>query len=302
MSAPQPAGYRYRGLIWPGVLIVIGAIALLVNTGIVTSDRLYRLGDLWPVLVIVLGLELFIVRTPMPAATAGIAAVLILLVAVGGSIAYVAIGPAVPTSGTVSGSAAMDGLDHASLEVDAGGATLNIAGSDLGSDLYNARIDYSGPAPNISFERSSGHVQISQNSTFHFLGSQRFVLDMKLSTKVKWTIVVHSGAAADTYDFSKLQLASLEDDTGASHEDISLGTPSGNVPIDINGGALTINLHRPTGTAADVRVSGGAVTLNFDGHVQHAVGSAESGVSASDMFTVQVNGGACTVTMDTSGS
>lgn len=302
MSASQQAGNRYGRLIWPAVLILIGAIALLVNTGIITSDRLYRLGDLWPVLLIVIGLELFIVRTPMPAGTSAVAAILVLLVAVGGSIAYVAIAPAVPGSGTVTGSAPGDGLDHASLEVDVGGATLNIAGSDLGSDLYNASIDYSGPAPSISFERSSGHVQISQNSTFHFLGSQRFVLNMKLSTKVKWTIAVHSGAAADTYDFSNLQLASLEDDTGASREDISLGTPSGSVPVTINGGALTVNMHRPSGTLASVSVSGGAVSLNFDGHQEHAVGEVGAGASGADMFNIRINGGACTVTMDTSGS
>lgn len=302
MSAPQPAGDRYGRLIWPGVLIVIGAIALLVNTGVVTSDRLYRLGDLWPVLVIVIGLELFTARTPMPAGTSAIAAVVILVLAVGGSLAYVAIGPAVPGSGTVSGSGTMDGLDHASLEVDVGGATLKIVGADLGSDLYNATIDYSGPAPNISFERSSGHVQISQNSGFHFLGPQRFVLDMKLSTKVKWTIAVHSGAATDTYDFSKLQLASLEDDTGASREDITLGSPSGNVPVTINGGALTVHLHRPSGTTASISVSGGAVSLDFDGHHQHAVGELSAGASGADMFNVRINGGACTVTMDTGGS
>jgi hypothetical protein len=301
LSAPQPAGHRYRGLIWPALLIVLGGIALLVNTGVVTSDRLYRLGDLWPVLLIVIGLELFITRTPMPAATSAVAAVLVLLIAAGGSIAYVAIGPAQAGSGTVTGSAPGNGLDHASLEVDVGGATLNIVGSDLGSDLYNARIEYSGPAPNISFERSSGHVQISQNSAFHFLGSQRFVLDMKLSTKVKWTIVVHSGAAADTYDFSQLQLSSLEDDTGASREDVKLGTPSGNVPVTINGGALTVHMHRPSGALATVSVSGGAVSLDFDGHQQHAVGQVSFGASGTDMFDVRINGGACTVTMDTSG-
>ena len=81
MSSPTP-GYRYRGLVWPAVLIVIGGIALLVNTNVISTDRLYRLGDLWPLLLIVIGLELFVMRTPLPANTAAIAAVLILLVAV----------------------------------------------------------------------------------------------------------------------------------------------------------------------------------------------------------------------------
>ena len=110
---------------------------------------------------------------------------------------------------------------------------------------------------------------------------------------------MHSGAANDTYDFTKLQLASLEDDTGASREDISLGTPKGDVPVTINGGALTVHLHRPNQTAANVNVSGGAVSLDFDGQQHRAVGSVSAGTEAGDMFSIRINGGACTVTMDT---
>jgi Domain of unknown function (DUF5668) len=300
----QSPGYRYRGLIWPAVLIVIGGIALLVNTNLISTDRLYRLGDLWPLLLIVIGLELFVMRTSMPANTAAIAAVLILLVAAGGTIAYVAAGPSVPSgTQTMDRSAAKGNLDHASLEIDVGGATLKIRGSDIAGDLFRSHIEYSGPAPGVSVEASTGHVVISQGSGFHLLGPQHFVLDLQLNTSVPWTVAVHSGAADTTYDFSKMQLTSLEDDTGASHEDISLGTPKGNVPVDINGGAITVNLHRANGAGADVSVSGGAVTLNFDGRVHRAVGEVnDSGGTGSDQFTIRVNGGACTVTMDTAGS
>ncbi|HEY6874951.1 MAG TPA: DUF5668 domain-containing protein [Candidatus Dormibacteraeota bacterium] len=297
MSSPPP-GYRYRGLIWPGLLILIGGIALLVNTNVISSDRLYRLGDLWPVLVIVIGLELLVMRAPMPANASAIAAALIILVAVGGSIAYVAAGPESPTGlHTLDRVEGAGGIDHASLQIDVGAATLKIR-TDSDPTLFRAHIEYQGPAPDISLDRSTGHVEISQNGNFHLFGPQHFVMDLQLNATVKWSVAVHSGASNDTYDFTHVLLTSLEDDTGASHENITLGAPKGTVPITINGGALTVNLRRPSGTAADVKVSGGAVTLTFDGHVQHAVGSAEFGVTASDMFAVRVNGGACTVTMD----
>jgi hypothetical protein len=297
----QTPGYRFRGLVWPAVLILLGGVALLVNTHLVSADRLYRLGDLWPLLLIVIGLELLITRMPISASASTVAAVLILLVALGGTIAYVAAGPSVPTGIQTMDTIAPGGsLDHGSVDINVGGATLKITGTDIGGDLFRSHIEYSGPAPGVSVERSTGHVEISQNSGFHLFGPQRFALDLKLSKSVRWTIAVRSGAANDTYDFSNLNLASLEDDTGASREDISLGTPKGDVPIDINGGALTVNLHRPSGTAADVSVSGGAVTLNFDGHVERAVGSVSASTAqSSDTFTVRVNGGACTVTMDT---
>jgi hypothetical protein len=88
--------------------------------------------------------------------------------------------------------------------------------------------------------------------------------------------------------------------TGASREEITLGPPSGAVPITINGGALTVHIHRPAGVGASVRVSGGAVSLDFDGHQQHAIGTLNQGVSnGPDVYRIEVNGGACTVTMDT---
>jgi len=298
LSARTP-GYRYRGLIWPAVLILIGAVALLVNTNLIAADRLYRLGDLWPLLLVVIGLVLLVTRMPISPNASAIAAALILLVAIGGSIAYVAVGPSVPTGTQTMDTTAPGGkLDHGTVDITVGGATLKITGTDLGSDLFRSHIEYQGPPPDVSVGRSTGHIEISQNSGFHIFGPQRFTLDLKLSSTVQWRIAVHSGAANDTYDFTKLQLTSLEDDTGASREDISLGTPKGSVPISVNGGALTVHVHRPTNTAARVNVSGGAVSLDFDGQQHHAVGSISAGIEATDMFSISVSGGACTVTVD----
>jgi hypothetical protein len=297
----QTPGYKYRALIWPGLLILIGAVALLVNTNLISADRLYRLGDLWPVLLIVIGLELLVTRMPISTNASALAAVLILLVAVGGSLAYVSAGPSVPTgTQTMDSSARAGNLDAGAVDISVGGAVLKITGVDLGGDLFRSHIEYSGPAPDVSVERSTGHIEISQNNGFHIFGPQHFTLELKLSSSVRWAIAVRSGAANNTYDFTKLQLTSLEEQTGASREDISLGAPKGNVPVSINGGALTVHLHRPNQTAANVYVSGGAVSLDFDGQQHRAVGSVSAGVQgASDIFSIRISGGACTVTMDT---
>jgi hypothetical protein len=290
------------------MLIAIGAVALLVNANVMSSDRLYRLVDLWPLVLIVTGLQLFVIRTPMPANAAPFAAILILLLAGGGAVAYVAAGPAVPPGiHTIDTARPASTLDHASVELDVGAATLKIVGADLGGsqlgDLFRAHIEYSGPSPEVSFDNSTGRLKIFQSSAFHlFVPPQRFVLNLQLSSQVRWRVAVHSGSATDGYDLTKLQLASLEVDTGSSREDIALGTPKGNVPISIHGGALTVLLHRPSGIGADVNVSGGAVSLDFDGRRERAVGSVSSvGATTepvSDMFTIRVNGSACTVTVD----
>src|SRR5690349_22374980 len=84
--------YRYRSFFWPGVLILAGVIALLVNTGVLPVDRLIELVGLWPLILIVLGLEL-IVRRTLRGTTGDVAAALIVLIAIAGAAAYVTLAP-----------------------------------------------------------------------------------------------------------------------------------------------------------------------------------------------------------------
>lgn len=297
---------RYRGLFWPAVLILIGLLALLANTGVISTDRLNLLIDLWPVVLVVIGLEL-IARRALQGPAAEVASVLIVLVAVGGALAYVALAPNPNGTGTLSSTAPGAGIDHASLEIDVGAATVNITGDAPTGVLYNATIDYSGPKPQVSLDTSSGRLKISQgNSSFGVFRNNRFKLQLAINSSVPWTIVTNSGAATETYDLAGVHVGSIELNTGASREDITLGTPSGVVPISINGGALTVNVHRPAGVAASVSVSGGLVNLNADGEHHGGVGS-QSWQSpgfdgAADAYRVEVNGGACTVSIDTTSS
>jgi len=295
---------RYRSFFWPAILILIGVFALLVNAGLVPAERLDRLVDLWPLILIVIGLEL-VVRRAVKGPIAEIAAALVVLLAIVGSAAYVALGPAIPTgTQTLDESAKLGNLDKAGVRVDVGAANIMMQGSNsLGGNLFKAHIEYSGRKPDVGLDTSTGEVHISQSNTSgFFFQNRRFILSLQLNASVPWKIAVNSGASSDTFNLSSLHVSSIDVNTGASHETINVGTPSGTVPITINGGALTVNAHRPHGVAASVAVSGGAVNLSFDGHQSHAVGTlnAQSGDydSATDRYQLQINGGACNVTVD----
>ncbi|MDQ2943480.1 MAG: DUF5668 domain-containing protein, partial [Candidatus Dormibacteraeota bacterium] len=155
---------RYRSFFWPVVLILIGVVALLVNAGLVSTERLSLLSDLWPLILIVIGLEL-IVRRGLQGSAGDVAAVLIVLMAAGGAIAYVALAPNPSATHKLDTSASIGTLDHASLEVDAGSATITLEGSTaLEGELYRVHIEYSGPKPEVNLDRSSGNLRISQGS------------------------------------------------------------------------------------------------------------------------------------------
>src|SRR5260370_29230189 len=108
---------RYRSYFWAAVLILIGIIALLVNSGVISTDHLNLLFDLWPVILIVIGLELLARRT-IPGQNGDVAGVLIALLAAGGAIAYIALAPNPTTSGKLDSHATLGNLTPAPLEID----------------------------------------------------------------------------------------------------------------------------------------------------------------------------------------
>ncbi len=299
--------YRYRSFFWPAVLVLIGGFALLLNTGVLAVDRLYRLAELWPLILIVSGVEI-IIRRSLHGVTGDLAAALVVLLAVGGALAYVALAPNPNATASVDSSAPVDNLEQVALELDVGAATINVTSStSIGADLYRAHIDYTGPQPEISLDRSLGTLRISQPSGgLTLFQDRRFTLDLKLSPEVPWTITENSGATTDTMNLSGLHVGGVTLNTGASRDDITLGPPSGVVSVTVNGGALTVHVHRPVSTPVAVGVSGGAVSLVADGREMRAVGNvsyeAPGFASAADAYRVTVNGGACTVTVDSAGT
>lgn len=295
------ARHRYGGLFWPAVLIVVGLLALLVNIGAIPADRLYRLWDLWPVLLVVVGLLILVRRSDMPSPASIVAGVLIVLLAVAGAAVYVAAGPSLG-SATLDASNQTGGLTSAAMQIDVGGASVNISGDgQIGADLYRAHIDYAGNKPDVRFDSSNGRVVISQNGQNSiFMPSQRFSLDLKLNTSVAWDITVNAGGATEKLDLTGVQLKSLSLNSGGSTGDITLGAPQGTVPITISGGGLTMHLHRPSDASASVQLSGAAVSLTFDGRHHAGLGSVQdSSGGGSDRYDITVSGAGCTVTMDT---
>jgi hypothetical protein len=296
---------RNRSFIWPVILILTGVIALVAETGAISIERLDRLAELWPVVLIVIGLELMS-RRVLQGSTRDLATVLIVLVALGGAVAYVAVrGPVSDATQTVNSSDTVGSLNQANLDVNAGAATMTVAGSSaLGPDLYRAHIEYAGSKPGVSLDRSTGTLRIFQNTDLGFFASRRFVIDLLINSAVSWNISADTGSTNDTLKLSAIKVGSIKLNAGASRADITLGRPTGIVPISVDGGAITLHLHRPSGSEASVHVSGGAVSLDADGRQLHGVGDetwqSDRYTGAADAYQVEVSGGASTVTVDTS--
>src|SRR2546430_1337320 len=295
--------YRNRGLLVPLLLIAIGAIVLLSNVGVVTSDALLRLGDLWPLLLLILGLQLILNHTlpRQQAALLGLGATVVIVIA---AVAYATLAPAT-NFGTRQANVSdrIGGLTAATLDLGYSGATVNIQGAtNLGDSLYQAHVEYPGSddPPTISLDHESGTLAIDEPSGFsplRLFGAGRRHVVITLTDRIPWTIKLSGGVANAHLDLRRLQLAKVEISGGASRLDAQLPGAKGTVVIDISGALSNVTLRAPTGAQWHVAVSGGVSGLRINGSSYAAIGGGLQHqharfAPAADPFCNAINGGA----------
>jgi hypothetical protein len=300
--------YRNRGLLFPLVLIGIGIIVLLANTGVLSQQALERLGDLWPLLLIILGLQLILNHTlPRRQATiVGLGATAIIVIA---ALVYATLAPAAPF-GTrqADSSQPVRGLAAATLDLSYGGATVDLQGGTLGDSLYQAHVDYPGSEnpPTFSLDRESGTLAIRESSSFspfHLFGSARRHVLVTLTDRIPWTIQIGGGATNLRLDLRHVQLVRLELSGGANRVDAQLPNPKSTVLIDVTGGASNLTLRAPAGSQWHVAVSGGASAVSIDGSSFGGIGDFERQsphyAAAENRFDIGISGGASHIDLRT---
>jgi hypothetical protein len=285
---------------FPLVLIGLGIIVLLANTGVLSGDALERLGDLWPLLLVIIGLQLILNHAlPRQQATViGLGVTALIIIA---AVTYATLAPAT-SFGTqhAESSQPLGGLSTGTLDLNYGAASLEIRGDSLGDSLYRASVDY--PAgdspPTISLDHVTGTVEISSGSRFspfHPFGSNRRHLTVTLNDRIPWSIRVSGGANSLHVDLQQLQLSNLEISGGASSVDAQLGKAKGTVGIHVSGGASNVAVRAPSGSEWSVSVSGGISSLTINGHGAGGFGDVHKQSpgydGASDRFDIQMDGG-----------
>jgi hypothetical protein len=273
LPPPAPAPTR-RPLFWPVVLIGIGVVALLFNTGWLDWDKVARAYQLWPLLLIALGVAiLFRGRLPGQLVNLFGAVLLILvLVAVGGGIAAIP-GALVSSSGPVVTShfSALTGeLTAPRLDLSAGAAQITVHSGATGGDLYRATIQSPSdekPEVTVDVATSTLHINLPGRSGFHLgtVNDHRSV-DLTLNDQLPWVVGLSTGASATNLDLSGLKVSSVTVESGASSVKVILPKPTGTVPVSVSGGAMHLTVQRPAGTSIRVSSRGGASSVDVDGN------------------------------------
>lgn len=297
---------RDRQLVFPLLLILVGALFLIGNFGLFNRLALWRLGDLWPLLLVLIGGLLVINRllAPQPARLASLALLAILVIV---AAAYVAVSPVSSGGGSLDLKGPVGTLSKAELVLEFGASTLDVQAGSLGDDLYQAHFEYGPgePTPTASLDRETGTVTIHQNPHFNlfaFSGSRHDQVALRLNDRLPWTIRISGGASQMTLDLSQGHLAGVRISGGASQMDLTLPPPHGTVRVEMSGGASQMRI-RAGGSAARINVTGGLGSLQANDSRYAGVGQLSWQTpgygAATDRYDIQITGGASEVTLNT---
>lgn len=151
---------------------------------------------------------------------------------------------------------------------------------------------FEGPQPAV--RQSVNRVEIEKPK---MLGWRRQTGTIKLSPSVAWRIEIRGGVSNLRADLLGLRLTALEIHGGASDVDVRVDWPTGQVPLLITGGASKVTVVRRAGSAASVKVGGGASQLTLDSQTFGAIGGptrleTPSYQETEDRFDLTVESGA----------
>ena len=299
---------RRRSMFWPLVLIAIGLVALAGNYGWVEPVSIVSILALWPVLLILLGIDIAFARHwPVPTLVVEVAIIgaALLLAATQPSALRLATfsfnGSSDCTSSSPSVSVPRGALQSLRLTINGGaaryhltgGAAAAVAASADGTELCLRDLTSPRDAP----AATRGDVRLSQAGTR--LGGNADVT-VQVASDVPLSLVVNAGAGEFVFDLHDVRTTDARLNVGASSTTVVLPRPTGEVPVRIEGGASSVVLEIPADVEARITVTGGLVSSSSinaramkSGNVIETAGYA----AAKDRVTVSVNGGASSVSV-----
>jgi hypothetical protein len=130
--------------------------------------------------------------------------------------------------------------------------------------------------------------------------------DISLNRTLPWRVEVVGGANKLLGELGSVDLRSFDLMGGADSLRLSLGTPTGDVPIRVVGGVNKLRIDRPAGVPVRLKIAGGAGGIELD---RQRLGSTAGGTilestgvaGASDLFEIEITGGAAKVQVGEAG-
>lgn len=297
---------RRSGLIGPIILIAVGVLLLLNTLNLLPWSIWETLWRFWPVLLILLGLEILIGRRSW------VGSLIVLAVAAVAVITVVAIGLSAGTITTAAGerqmlSQPLADASRADVTINFGVGTATLYSLPAGSpNLIEGTVD-NAPGRHVETDfHVTGDTAVlninerGQTGFFPFFGPQvESRWDLGLSSQVPLSLRLSTGVGQATLDLQGLKLTDLQLDTGVGQTLLTL-PGQGRFNVDLRGGVGNTVVTVPRGLAVHIRASQGLgnVSVNLpDVSRQGEEWVSRTFDTAEDRADIRLSGGVGNITV-----
>ena len=291
-----------RGLVWPLLLIAFGSVFLAANFGLIGPVSVAALLSLWPLILIVIGIDIALGRRWPVAALAANAVVIAVGLALvtlnpttsAGIFPFHVGGQAGPTASTVDVPRAE--VKSMTLRLSAGAGTYEVRGGATSlvhaeSDREDLRLAFA----NVMPDRAD--VRVEQGPTgngFRIGPTTASHVKVQIASDVATSLTIDAGAGDFTIDTSDIKVTDARISVGAASVRFVLPHPTGDVPITLSAGASSIVVEVPAGVEARITTSGGLNSTRIEN--SRFVGSETSGYAgAKDRVTIRITAGVTSI-------
>jgi hypothetical protein len=295
-----------RGLFWPLVLITIGIVFLLVNFGFIPGVTAVSLLHLWPLLLILAGVDIAIGRR-WPLAALGIdVAVIALGLALLATQPTFAGGPVFMINGGGGGgerdvTVPRENATVLSLDINAGAGRIHVSGgSALLVEAHSANADLRLARARSTVVSGGQRADVRIDQTGNHVGGTPIDIEARIASDVPTDLSIDGGAGEFIVDLADVTIRSADVNVGAASLTITLPKPTATVTIDVNAGASSIVIEVPDGVEAQVTTKGALLTLRSSNPRVTANGSTaqSSGYeSATARVSVRITAGVSSITV-----
>jgi hypothetical protein len=267
------------------ILVIIGALFLLNNFNVINFDW-FTFIHLWPIVLIIAGVNLVFAHNRTPWATA--VKVLVLLAGMGiliwGGITQRNYhhfdytfntdddgkDDSVTSSTNGFSEDLKPGVQNAHLNISGGATSYTL--SDTTAELFNAQASGRNSLYSLKTSLDSGTETLNfdmgskkRHGFFLFGRHNNNHVNFKLNTRPVWDIDVEAGASSFNFDLSKFKVQKLTIQGGAASFDVRMGQPQLTTNVEVQAGAASINIHIPQSAACEITTDTGLSSKSFNG-------------------------------------
>jgi hypothetical protein len=289
---PSPRPYRRPSLFWPILLIGAGVTFLLSNLGLLPADPWPLLWNLWPLILVIIGLDILLGRRSV---LGGVFSAIFALLFVGAVVAMLFVAQNYPQWGTWGSanlrqdyvSHPLGGVEQAEVVIDFPSGSSRLFALDDSSKLIEADLRYYGSLSK-SVSASNGAARVRLDSRWGswwgggwWRGGSNWIIG--LHPAVEYDLDLDTGSSDCELELSQLRLRSFRLDAGSGH--IRLTLPErGQYQLKLDAGSGDIDIDVPEGVDVRVEYEAGSGNLNAP-RLRKVSHDGRDGIYESDEFS-----------------